>query len=148
MPVKLNTDPGGRVDLNQKIREVIPWVISNYQTQPDKCREVSFCIINELQQQPSVNAIRLLYINYYLCELIINYIDEPDVMEFFLTIFPLPLKPVYREFLGQLLSLSICLNNKQILNALAYYLEKKELRINELEIKCFPSKSIDLLDQV
>jgi hypothetical protein len=129
-----------QVDLNQKIREVIPWVISNYRSQPDKCREVSFCIVNELQQQPKVHAIKLLYINYYLCELIINYIDETDVMDFFVTIFPLPLKPVFKQFLGQLLSLSICLNNKQILNALAHYLEQRELTINASEIKCFPSK--------
>ena len=125
-------------DLNQKIRSVIPWVISNYKNKSDQCKDIMECIIQELEKEKDKNSIIKLYINYYLCELIINYVDEDEVKNFLLTVFPTPLKALSKNFLEQLLSLSICLNNKQILNALTYYIENNEIKINEYEIKSFP----------
>lgn len=127
------------LELNQKIRSVIPWVISNYKNKSDQCRKVMSCIIEELDTDKNSYAIIKLYINYYLCELIINYVNEDEVHNFLITVFPTPLEPLTKNFLEQLLSLSVCLNNKQILNALTFYIENNEIKINENnEIKSFP----------
>lgn len=127
-----------QIDLNQKIRSVIPWVISNYKSKPEQCKDVMDCIIQEMETDKASYAIIKLYINYYLCELIINYVDEEEVKNFLLCVFPTPLQPLSKAFLEQLLSLSICLNNKPILNALTLYIENNEIKINEYEIKSFP----------
>jgi len=126
------------VDLNQKIRNVIPWIVSTYKSKPDQCREVMHCIIEQLEADRSKYAILKLYVNYYLCELIINYVDEDEIKNFFTIVFPTPLQSLSKSFLEQLLSLSICLNNKQILTALAFYIDNNEIEIKDCEIKSFP----------
>lgn len=133
---KMTTSP--KMELNEKIRIMIPWMISHYKSVPDQAKEVMECIMTESDK--SNYGIMKLYINYYLCELIINYVDEEEVKNFLLCLFPTPLVPMNRNFLEQLLSLSICLNNKQILNALTLYIENEEIKINEFEIKSFPGK--------
>lgn len=125
-----------------EIRTMIPWTISHYKTMPDKCKEVMECIMTESDR--SDYGIMKLYIHYYLCELLLNYLAEEEVKNFLLCLFPTPLVPLSRKFLEQLLSLSICLNNKQILNALTLYIENEEIKINEHEIKSFPGECFRL----
>lgn len=129
-----------KADLNQKIRNVIPWIVKNHEDKPDQCREIMHCIIDELAADKSKYAILELYVNYYLCELIINYVEEDKIDHFFSIVFPKPLKPLAKCFLEQLLSLSICLNNRQILNALTHYIENDEIEISKCKIKSFPGK--------
>ncbi|RWS30212.1 hypothetical protein B4U80_10460 [Leptotrombidium deliense] len=126
------------VDYLQSIREAIPWIVSNYRYNNEatqRSKEVLHNLIVSLGEKQF--SIQRLYLQYYMCQLM-GHQDNEEAAEFFTTLFPLPLKKSIANFISQLLSLSISLNNKQILTACTLYIEKEQVKLNEDEISELP----------
>ncbi|RWS13536.1 hypothetical protein B4U79_13556 [Dinothrombium tinctorium] len=131
------------MDYNQSIREAIPWIVSNYRYNTEatqRSKEVLHNLIVQLEDRQYSS--QRLYLQYYLCQLM-NHQDNEEAIQFFATLFPLPVKKSIAHFISQLVSLSICLNNKQILTACTLYVEKEQIKLSEDEISELPSNLAD-----
>jgi hypothetical protein len=119
------------MDLNQSIREVVPWVVGNYGYSSDsagKCREVLHKLILELEAKEL--STQRLYLEYFLIESVAHQ-EEEETLRFFSSLFPIPMKKSISAFIRRLVSLAVCLSNRQVLTASSVYLEKEQIKLPE-----------------
>jgi len=125
--------------LNSQIQTIMPWIVENYRLNHEstqKCKDLLYNLIVQLENGNF--SIQRLYLLYYICE-IMNKEKEEMAINFFSTLFPIPLKKNIAAFIKQLISLSICLNNNQVLTATTSYIDKEQIKLSEEDIKELPS---------
>lgn len=119
------------MDLNESIRSAVPWIVTNYGFNADSCTQ-SKKVLNDLisETEGKELAAQRIYLMYYLIETL-SKLKEEETRTFFARLLPMPLKKNISTFLTHLVSLAVCLENKQILTVASLYIEREQLKLPE-----------------
>lgn len=121
-----------------QVQDVIRWIICNHRADSESSTKSKDMMTNlVLQTEDPKFAIQRLYLLYSICEALEKE-EEAKAVDFFVHLFPIPLRKNLASFINQLVSLVICLNNRQVLTATAIYIEKEQIKLSDEDMKQLP----------
>lgn len=114
----------GLMDISQGIREAVPLIVQNFRT-----NENSQIFLRDLVNEVSAPKLKVerLYLAYNLMQ-VLSRLSEAEIVTFFAKVLPVPLSPNASLFIEHMVSLSVSVEQKDILTATAGYLQQEAIR--------------------